>query len=58
VTLLQKNRDRLDSPTEALFEHETLDEDAAYAAYAAAGIGHPDAPPAEAFASAARSRDD
>jgi cell division protease FtsH len=52
VTLLQQNRHRLDHLAEALLEHETLDEDAAYAA---AGVGHPDAPPAEAFALAARS---
>jgi cell division protease FtsH len=32
VTLLRENRSRLDSLAEALLEHETLDEDAAYAA--------------------------
>jgi cell division protease FtsH len=32
VTLLRENRGRLDSLAEALLEHETLDEDAAYAA--------------------------
>jgi cell division protease FtsH len=55
MTLLQENRDRLDNLAGAWLEHETLDEDAAYAA---AGVGRPDAPPAEAFAVAARSRDD
>jgi cell division protease FtsH len=52
VTLLNENRDRLDHLAEALLQHETLDEDAAYAA---AGVAHPDAPPAEAYAAAARS---
>jgi cell division protease FtsH len=37
VTLLQENREKLDSLAEALLENETLDEDAAYAA---AGIPH------------------
>jgi cell division protease FtsH len=37
VTLLTDNRSRLDSLAEALLEHETLDEDAAYAA---AGVEH------------------
>jgi cell division protease FtsH len=32
VTLLQGNRDKLDSLAQALLEHETLDEEAAYAA--------------------------
>jgi cell division protease FtsH len=32
VTLLQANRDKLDSLAQALLEHETLDEEAAYAA--------------------------
>src|SRR6184192_1705014 len=32
VTLLQENRDKLDSLAQALLEHETLDEDEAYAA--------------------------
>src|ERR687894_594700 len=31
-TLLRENRDKLDSLAQALLEHETLDEDAAYAA--------------------------
>ena len=37
VALLQENRGRLDSLAEALLEHETLDEDDAYAA---AGVDH------------------
>jgi cell division protease FtsH len=55
VTLLKENRGRLDHLVEALLEHETLDEDAAYAA---AGVGHPDAPPVQAYAVAARSTTD
>jgi len=51
VALLRENRNRLDSLAQALLEHETLDEDAAYAA---AGLTTPAAPPAEAFATAAR----
>ena len=50
VSLLQENRDRLDSLAEALLEHETLDEDDAYAA---AGVSRPSAPPAGAYAAAA-----
>jgi cell division protease FtsH len=52
VQLLQENRDRLDDLAQALLEHETLDEDDAYAA---ARVTHPEAPPAEAYAAAARS---
>jgi cell division protease FtsH len=52
VTLLHQNRDRLDHLAEALLAQETLDEDAAYAA---AGVAHSSAPPAEALALAARS---
>ena len=52
VKLLQDNRDRLDHLAEALLEHETLDEDDAYAA---AGVAHAAAAPAEALAVAARS---
>jgi cell division protease FtsH len=37
VELLQENRGRLDALVEALLEHETLDEDDAYAA---AGVPH------------------
>ncbi len=52
VQLLRENRDRLDHLAQALLEHETLDEDDAYAA---AGVAHREAPPAEALALAARS---
>ena len=52
VSLLAENRDRLDDLARALLEHETLDEDDAYAA---AGIAHPQAPPADVYAVAARS---
>src|SRR5262249_49794910 len=37
IELLQDNRDKLDSLASALLEHETLDEDDAYAA---AGVAH------------------
>ena len=37
VQLLRENRDRLDHLAQALLEHETLDEDDAYAA---AGVAH------------------
>jgi cell division protease FtsH len=37
VSLLQQHRDKLDSLAQALLEHETLDEDEAYAA---AGVSH------------------
>jgi cell division protease FtsH len=40
VALLRENRDKLDSLAEALLEHETLDEDDAYAA---ARVPHPPA---------------
>ena len=53
VELLQDNRDRLDRLAKALLEHETLDEDDAYAA---AGVAHPEVSPAEAYAVAARSK--
>jgi cell division protease FtsH len=52
LKLLRDNRDRLDHLALALLEHETLDEDDAYAA---AGVTHPEAPPVEAYAVAARS---
>jgi cell division protease FtsH len=52
LTLLRDNRKRLDSLANALLEHETLDEDDAYAT---AGVLRPEAPPAEAYAAAARS---
>jgi cell division protease FtsH len=54
VELLKKNRDKLDSLAKALLEHETLDEDDAYAA---AGVP----PPTESqdgYAVAARTRTD
>jgi cell division protease FtsH len=53
VTLLRENRGRVDALAQALLEHETLDEDDAYAA---AGVERPQAPPAEAYSAAARSR--
>ena len=52
VKLLRDNRDRLDHLAEALLEHETLDEDDAYAT---AGVAHAAAAPGEALAVAARS---
>jgi cell division protease FtsH len=53
LTLLRENREKLDSLAHALLEHETLDEDAAYAA---AGVRH-DAPvSADSYSAAARSR--
>jgi cell division protease FtsH len=53
VALLQENRRRLDSLAAALLQHETLDEDAAYAA---AGVERKPAPAAADLAAAARSR--
>ena len=55
VALLQENRDRLDSLASALLEHETLDEEDAYAA---AGVERDSTPAAEPLAAAARSRTD
>jgi cell division protease FtsH len=52
VKLLGENRDRLDGLAQALLDHETLDEDDAYAA---AGVEHPKTPPARRLAAAARS---
>jgi cell division protease FtsH len=52
LELLRDNRDRLDHLAHALLEHETLDEDDAYAA---AGVAHPGGAPVEAYAAAARS---
>src|SRR5262245_63675506 len=52
VELLRDNRERLDHLAKALLEHETLDEDDAYAA---AGVAHPDAPPGQLYAVAALS---
>jgi cell division protease FtsH len=53
VELLQQNRDKLDSLANALLEHETLDEDDAYAA---AGIERDETPPSASYSRAARSR--
>jgi cell division protease FtsH len=55
LALLGENRNRLDSLAHALLEHETLDEDDAYAA---AGVEPPADPPVDAYAEAARSRTD
>src|SRR5919106_1339710 len=53
VTLLTENRARLDALVSALLEHETLDEDDAYAA---AGVTRPRATPIGELTAAARSR--
>jgi cell division protease FtsH len=53
VALLKKNRGKLDSLAGALLEHETLDEEDAYAA---AGVTRSEAPPAEGYTAAARSK--
>ena len=55
LTLLQENRDKLDSLANALLEHETLDEDDAYAA---AGVARTPQAGADSYAAAARSRTD
>jgi cell division protease FtsH len=55
VALLQQNRSKLDSLATALLEHETLDEEAVYAA---AGVTRAPRPSADAYAPAARSRID
>jgi cell division protease FtsH len=55
VELLNDNRDKLDSLAKALLEHETLDEEDAYAA---AGVPRRAAPPAVTYSAAARSRVD
>ena len=52
VALLTENRQRLDALAEALLEHETLDEDDAYAA---AGVTRSPAPAGADLAAAARS---
>ena len=52
VTLLTENRTRLDALATALLEHETLDEDDAYAA---AGVTRPKTAPTGELAMAARS---
>jgi cell division protease FtsH len=53
VALLRENRDKLDSLASALLEHETLDEEDAYAA---AGVERTVRPTVEPYATAARSR--
>ena len=53
VTLLTENRARLDALASALLEHETLDEDDAYAA---AGVTRPQTTPTGELAMAARSK--
>jgi cell division protease FtsH len=53
VVLLRENRDKLDSLASALLEHETLDEEDAYAA---AGVERTVRPTVEPYATAARSR--
>jgi cell division protease FtsH len=53
VALLQQNRSKLDSLATALLEHETLDEEDAYAA---AGVPRATKPAADSLTAAARSR--
>jgi cell division protease FtsH len=53
VALLEHNRSKLDSLAAALLEHETLDEDDAYAA---AGVPHAATPNTDSFAMAAPPR--
>jgi cell division protease FtsH len=53
LALLKKNRKKLDSLASALLEHETLDEEDAYAA---AGVTRGASPAADSYATAARSR--
>jgi cell division protease FtsH len=55
VELLTRNRDKLDSLAHALLEHETLDEDDAYAA---AGVSRPAEADSDRYAVAARTRTD
>jgi cell division protease FtsH len=55
VSLLEQNRTQLDSLASALLEHETLDEEDAYAA---AGVPRTAKPPADSDVAAARSRTD
>jgi cell division protease FtsH len=55
IELLTRNRDKLDSLAHALLEHETLDEDDAYAA---AGVSRPAEADSDAYAVAARTRTD
>ncbi len=53
VSLLEENREKLDSLSGALLEHETLDEEDAYAA---AGVSRAPTAPSEPYAKAAQSR--
>ena len=53
VALLEQNRDKLDSLAGSLLQHETLDEEDAYAA---AGVTRSSEPSAEPLSAAARSR--
>jgi cell division protease FtsH len=53
MTLLDENREKLDSLASALLEHETLDEDDAYAA---AGVTRAPSRPAATYSAAARAR--
>jgi cell division protease FtsH len=53
IALLSENRSRLDGLAQALLEHETLDEDDAYAA---AGVARTDGAAADGYAAAARAR--
>jgi cell division protease FtsH len=55
LTLLEQNRDKLDSLAAALLEHETLDEEDAYAA---AGVPRTVTAPSDDLATAARTRID
>jgi cell division protease FtsH len=55
LKLLRQNRDKLDSLANALLEHETLDEEDAYAA---AGVPRNAKPRSDSYAAAARSRVD
>ena len=55
VALLQQNRSKLDALATALLDHETLDEEDAYAA---AGVPRSVTPSADSYATAARSRID
>jgi cell division protease FtsH len=51
--LLKENRSRLDGLAQALLEHETLDEEDAYAA---AGVERSESPTAKGYSAAARTR--
>ena len=55
MSLLRENRERLDSLASALLEHETLDEEDAYAA---AGVPRAETETADSYAAAARTRID